>query len=187
MYCVYVKELVLHFKRSTWKVVTVSQQTVEWFSTLSTSRFCVAITFYGISFNITGFGLNIYLTQFTYAVIELPAKISVYYLLDKIGRRCTEVGSLLLAGICLGINIAVPKGSIDPQTYIQALDHSTTSTIRKWCSFLRYVCCENSGSSHWKRVFFSILWNSRAIQLWTLSHCRKVTTLTFPFIFFLTT
>ncbi|XP_059189465.1 solute carrier family 22 member 7-like [Centropristis striata] len=71
--------------------------------------FCVAITFYGISFNITGFGLNIYLTQFTYAVVELPAKISVYYLLDKIGRRSTEVGALLLAGICLGINVVVPK------------------------------------------------------------------------------
>ncbi|KAK2817094.1 hypothetical protein Q5P01_025285 [Channa striata] len=71
--------------------------------------FCVATAFYGISFNITGFGLNIYLTQFTYALIELPAKIAVYYLLDKIGRRRTEVGSLLLTGICLGINVLVPK------------------------------------------------------------------------------
>ncbi|XP_062283622.1 solute carrier family 22 member 7-like [Scomber scombrus] len=71
--------------------------------------FCVATSFYGISFNITGFGLNIYLTQFTYAVIELPAKVSVYFLLDKIGRRCTEVGALLLSGLCLGINIIVPK------------------------------------------------------------------------------
>ncbi|KAM8772704.1 solute carrier family 22 member 7-like [Acanthopagrus schlegelii] len=71
--------------------------------------FCVATTFYGISFNITGFGLNIYLTQFTYALIELPAKVSVYFLLDKIGRRSTEVGALLLAAISLGINIVVPK------------------------------------------------------------------------------
>ncbi|KAI1886345.1 hypothetical protein AGOR_G00213040 [Albula goreensis] len=69
----------------------------------------IASTFYGISFNITGFGLNIYLTQFTYAAIEVPAKLSVYYLLDKIGRRRTEVGALLGAGICLGINIFVPK------------------------------------------------------------------------------
>ncbi|XP_042340634.1 solute carrier family 22 member 7-like [Plectropomus leopardus] len=71
--------------------------------------FCVANTFYGISFNITGFGLNIYLTQFSYALIEVPAKVSVYYLLDKIGRRPTEVGTLLMAGICLGINIFIPK------------------------------------------------------------------------------
>ncbi|KAM9856825.1 solute carrier family 22 member 7-like [Aulostomus maculatus] len=71
--------------------------------------FCVATAFYGISFNITGFGLNIYLTQFTYAFIELPAKLTVYYLLDKIGRRYTEVGSLLSVGVCLGINIVIPK------------------------------------------------------------------------------
>uniref|UniRef100_A0A3Q2ZPZ6 Solute carrier family 22 member 7b, tandem duplicate 3 n=1 Tax=Kryptolebias marmoratus TaxID=37003 RepID=A0A3Q2ZPZ6_KRYMA len=72
----------------------------------------IATTFYGISFNITGFGLNIYLTQFTYALIELPAKVSVYYLLDKIGRRSTEMGSLLLAGLCLGVNIVIPKMSV---------------------------------------------------------------------------
>lgn len=73
-------------------------------------RLFIATTFYGISFNITGFGLNVYLTQFTYALIELPAKVSVYFLLDKIGRRCTEVGALVLAALCLGINIVVPKG-----------------------------------------------------------------------------
>ncbi|KAM9363693.1 uncharacterized protein ABDE67_018963 [Symphorus nematophorus] len=71
--------------------------------------FCVAVTFYGISFNITGIGLNIYLTQCIYALIEVPAKVSVYYLLDKIGRRTTEVGALLMAAVCLGINIIVPK------------------------------------------------------------------------------
>lgn len=70
----------------------------------------MASAFYGISFNITGFGLNIYLTQFTFALIELPAKGSVYYLLDKIGRRRTEVGALLMAGISLGINIVIPNG-----------------------------------------------------------------------------
>lgn len=86
----------------------------------------MANAFYGISFNITGFGLNIYLTQFTYALIELPAKVSVYYLLDKIGRRCTEVGSLLMAGVCLGINILVPKGGYFYyyfQSYIEAFGH----------------------------------------------------------------
>lgn len=70
----------------------------------------MATTFYGISFNITGFGLNMYFTQFTYALIELPAKAAVYYLLDKIGRRPTVVGALLMAAVCLGINIFIPKG-----------------------------------------------------------------------------
>lgn len=80
----------------------------------------MAMTFYGISFNITGFGLNIYLTQFTYAFIELPCKASIYYLLDKIGRRRTVVGSILLASVCLGINIVVPKGTVDNSSFPQA-------------------------------------------------------------------
>ncbi|XP_026214801.1 solute carrier family 22 member 7-like [Anabas testudineus] len=80
--------------------------------------FCVAMIFYGISFNITGFGLNIYLTQFTYAAIEVPSKGSIYYLLDKIGRRVTVVGAMLLAGVCLGINIVVPKGMSTVRTVV---------------------------------------------------------------------
>ncbi|XP_034044038.1 solute carrier family 22 member 7-like [Thalassophryne amazonica] len=71
--------------------------------------FCVATAFYGISFNITGFGLNLHLTQFVYALIELPAKVLVYYLLDKIGRRVSETGALMMVGLCLGINIVIPK------------------------------------------------------------------------------
>ena len=87
----------------------------------------MATTFYGISFNVTGFGLSIHLSQFTYASVELPAKVVVYYLLDKIGRRSTQVGALLLAGVCLGTNIVLPKGSLDdysfPQTHIQDIGH----------------------------------------------------------------
>ncbi|XP_074486061.1 solute carrier family 22 member 7-like [Sebastes fasciatus] len=89
--------------------------------------FCVATAFYGISFNITGFGLNIYLTQFTYALIELPAKVSVYYLLDKIGRRRTEVGTLLMAGVCLGINIVIPKDMSVVRTVVAVIGKGFSS------------------------------------------------------------
>ncbi|XP_028257719.1 solute carrier family 22 member 7-like [Parambassis ranga] len=90
--------------------------------------FCVAITFYGISFNITGFGLNIYLTQFTYALIELPAKVSVYYLLDKIGRRSTEVAAMLMAGGCLGINIVMPKDMSVARTVVAVFGKGFSSS-----------------------------------------------------------
>nr|XP_040043575.1 solute carrier family 22 member 7-like [Gasterosteus aculeatus aculeatus] len=89
--------------------------------------FCVASAFYGISFNITGFGLNIYLTQFTFALIELPAKGSVYYLLDKIGRRRTEVGALLMAGISLGINIVIPNGMCTIRTVVAIIGKGFSS------------------------------------------------------------
>ncbi|TKS68237.1 Solute carrier family 22 member 7 [Collichthys lucidus] len=89
--------------------------------------FCVATTFYGISFNITGFGLNIYLTQFVYALIELPAKVSVYFLLDGIGRRSTEVGALLMAFVCLGINIVVPKDMSVARTVVAVIGKGFSS------------------------------------------------------------
>lgn len=138
---------------------------------MSSPRFCVATSFYGISFNITGFGLNIYLTQFTYALIELPAKVTVYYLLDKIGRRGTEVGAMLMAGVCLGINIVVPTGrhSLMP-TDLQHPSFSlfccfkNVTNLSHCYPIFRYACSQNSGSSHWKRVFFSILCNCCALQ-----------------------
>ncbi|KAM6956567.1 solute carrier family 22 member 7-like [Aplochiton taeniatus] len=69
----------------------------------------VASTYYGISLNITGFGLNIYLTHFIYAVIEIPAKITIYFCLNSIGRRKCQTGALLLTGTCIAINIVLPK------------------------------------------------------------------------------
>lgn len=70
----------------------------------------MAFTYYGITLNISGFGLNIYLTQFLFAVIEVPMKIGVYFFIEKIGRRSGEMASLLFTGVCLFINLFVPKG-----------------------------------------------------------------------------
>ncbi|KAJ8384790.1 hypothetical protein AAFF_G00198760 [Aldrovandia affinis] len=69
----------------------------------------VASTYYGISLNITGFGLNIYLTHFIYGAIEVPAKLLIYFSLDKIGRRMSQAGTLVLTGVCVAINMFVPK------------------------------------------------------------------------------
>lgn len=70
--------------------------------------FGVAFTYYGISLNIIGFGLNVYLTQLIYGAIELPAKIGIYFSLDKIGRRNSQVGTLLATGACFAINVFIP-------------------------------------------------------------------------------
>lgn len=73
-------------------------------------RYGVASTYYGISLNISGFGLNMYLTHFIYAAIEVPAKLMVYWCLNIIGRRKCQSGTLLLTGLCIAINIFVPNG-----------------------------------------------------------------------------
>ncbi|XP_074486060.1 solute carrier family 22 member 7-like [Sebastes fasciatus] len=71
--------------------------------------FGVACTYYGICMNISGFGVNIYLTQFIYAVIELPGKAIIFFTLNKIGRRWSQAGMLFLTGLCLFCNMFVPQ------------------------------------------------------------------------------
>ncbi|XP_010896881.2 solute carrier family 22 member 7a [Esox lucius] len=70
--------------------------------------FAVAFTYYGISFKITGFGLNMYLTHFVYGAIEVPAKVGTYYALDCIGRRNGQAWSLIITGTLIALNTAIP-------------------------------------------------------------------------------
>uniref|UniRef100_H3D494 Solute carrier family 22 member 7b, tandem duplicate 1 n=1 Tax=Tetraodon nigroviridis TaxID=99883 RepID=H3D494_TETNG len=71
--------------------------------------FGVQFTYFGICLNIAGFGLSLYLTQLTFACIEFPSKISVYFFVEKVGRRASEVGALLLTGLCLFVNLFIAK------------------------------------------------------------------------------
>ncbi|KAL0964563.1 hypothetical protein UPYG_G00325670 [Umbra pygmaea] len=81
----------------------------------------VASTYYGISLNITGFGLNVYLTHFIYSAIEIPAKIMVYFCINYIGRKHCQAGTLLLTGTCIAINIFVPKGQWHFRTVVAVI------------------------------------------------------------------
>ncbi|XP_041839017.1 solute carrier family 22 member 7a [Melanotaenia boesemani] len=72
--------------------------------------FAAAFLYYGISFKISGFGVNIYLTQFIYGAIEAPAKILTFFVLDWIGRRNGQAWFLITTGALIGINTAIPLG-----------------------------------------------------------------------------
>ncbi|XP_073329784.1 solute carrier family 22 member 7-like [Pagrus major] len=83
--------------------------------------FAVAFTYYGISLNIDGFGVNIYLTQFIYGAIEIPGKAFIYFSFKKIGRRLSQAGSLVLTGLCVLCNIFIPQDKGMFQTAVGAL------------------------------------------------------------------
>ncbi|XP_070768708.1 uncharacterized protein [Enoplosus armatus] len=83
--------------------------------------FGVACTYYGISLNVAGFGVNIYLTQFIYGAIEIPAKIFIFFTLHKIGRRLSQAGTLVLTGLCLLCNMFIPQGKWPFRTAVGAL------------------------------------------------------------------
>ncbi|XP_030594381.1 solute carrier family 22 member 7a [Archocentrus centrarchus] len=70
--------------------------------------FAVAFLYYGISFKISGFGVNIYLTHFIYGAIEAPAKVLTFFILDRIGRRNGQAWFLIITGSLTGINTFIP-------------------------------------------------------------------------------
>ncbi|KAG2467461.1 S22A7 protein, partial [Polypterus senegalus] len=73
--------------------------------------FGVAFTYYGLSLNISGLGVSIYMTQFIYGAIEVPSKCFVYLILDRIGRRRCQAWTLIFTGTCIAINMFIPTAS----------------------------------------------------------------------------
>uniref|UniRef100_A0A8D2MHK5 Solute carrier family 22 member 7 n=1 Tax=Zonotrichia albicollis TaxID=44394 RepID=A0A8D2MHK5_ZONAL len=69
--------------------------------------FGVAFSYYGLSMNLTGFGLSIYFSQFVFGVIEIPAKMAMYVLVNRIGRRQSQAWTLILFSSHLGQHLLV--------------------------------------------------------------------------------
>uniref|UniRef100_A0A8C6U4Y4 Solute carrier family 22 member 6 n=1 Tax=Neogobius melanostomus TaxID=47308 RepID=A0A8C6U4Y4_9GOBI len=83
--------------------------------------FGLASSYYGISLNIEGFGVNIHLTQFIYGVIEIPSKLMVLVAVERVGRRFCQSGTLSLTGLCIFINMFIPKEKGEVRTALGAL------------------------------------------------------------------
>ncbi|KAK5849633.1 hypothetical protein PBY51_013953 [Eleginops maclovinus] len=71
--------------------------------------FATSLVYYGLSLNVGNFGLNIYLTQFIFGLVEFPARLGSLGLIQRFGRKKCEALVLLFGGAaCLGI-LAIPK------------------------------------------------------------------------------
>ncbi|XP_013857624.1 solute carrier family 22 member 13 [Austrofundulus limnaeus] len=76
---------------------------------MSSIWFATSLMYYGLSLNVGNFGLDIYLTQFIFAIVEFPARLGSLPILQHFGRKFCQTGVLLFGGLaCLGI-LAVPK------------------------------------------------------------------------------
>uniref|UniRef100_A0A8C1Z192 Solute carrier family 22 member 7b, tandem duplicate 1 n=1 Tax=Cyprinus carpio TaxID=7962 RepID=A0A8C1Z192_CYPCA len=98
--------------RTLASVITAEDRGDRKYSYLDLVRFRVAFTYYGNSLNISGFGLNLYLTQFIYGAIELPSKLVAYLCLDKLGRRYSQMGTLITTGemsLVLSLDLWLPR------------------------------------------------------------------------------
>ncbi|XP_024859634.1 solute carrier family 22 member 13 isoform X1 [Kryptolebias marmoratus] len=76
---------------------------------MSSVWFATSLMYYGLSLNVGNFGLDIYLTQFIFALVEFPARLGILPLLQHFGRKSCQAAVLLFGGLsCLGI-LPVPK------------------------------------------------------------------------------
>ncbi|XP_074055223.1 solute carrier family 22 member 13-like [Macrotis lagotis] len=75
--------------------------------------FCVwfvdSLGYYGLSLNVGGFGLDIYLTQLIFGVVEVPARMSSIFMMQKFGRRKSQMGTLITGGLMCLIIIFIPS------------------------------------------------------------------------------
>lgn len=67
--------------------------------------------YYGLGFKVGDFGLDIYLTQLIFGAVEVPARYSSIFMMERLGRKWSQMGTLLLGGLmCIAI-IFVPAGT----------------------------------------------------------------------------
>ncbi|XP_066847521.1 solute carrier family 22 member 13-like isoform X6 [Anser cygnoides] len=76
---------------------------------MSCAWFVNSLVYYGLSLNVTNFGLDIYLTQLAFGAVELAARISCIFLLQWFGRKKCQAVLLLLAGVMCLIIAGIPK------------------------------------------------------------------------------
>uniref|UniRef100_A0A4W5NF27 Solute carrier family 22 member 13b n=1 Tax=Hucho hucho TaxID=62062 RepID=A0A4W5NF27_9TELE len=80
------------------------------FPTLSWGRFVTSLVYFGVSLNVGHFGLDIYLTQFIFGLAEILARLGCYTLLERLGRRPCQAGTLFFGGAACLLILAIPEG-----------------------------------------------------------------------------
>lgn len=73
-------------------------------------RFAVNFSYYGLSLDLSGLGLNVYQTLLLFGAVEVPSKLLTYLSVRQVGRRLTQVGTLLVAALTFGIRLLVSSG-----------------------------------------------------------------------------
>ena len=69
------------------------------------------MVYFGVSLNVDNFGLDIYLTQFIFGLVEIPARMGSILFLGYFGRRKSQAVALFGAGTACLVILAIPKGN----------------------------------------------------------------------------
>ncbi|KAM6971563.1 solute carrier family 22 member 13-like [Tautogolabrus adspersus] len=69
----------------------------------------VSLLYYGLSLNVGGFGLNIYLTQLIFGFVEIPANLGCLVLVQHFGRRICHACFMFFGGVACLVILAIPN------------------------------------------------------------------------------
>ena len=81
----------------------------SYFSRVCNSRFVNVLVYYGLSLGVSRFGTDLYLTQFVFGLVEIPAR-SLVLLVLPFSRRLSLSGFLAVGGLACLLMLAVPAG-----------------------------------------------------------------------------
>ncbi|KAM4723084.1 solute carrier family 22 member 20-like [Rhinophrynus dorsalis] len=95
-----------------------------WFST--------SFAYYGLAMDLQKFGISVYLVQFCFGAIDVPAKLVAALTMSFVGRRVTQAMFLILAGTMIIANIFVP---VDMRVLRTAL-----AALGKGCCASAFMC-----------------------------------------------
>lgn len=112
------------FRTPTMRTMTVCLSAV-WLST--------SFAYYGLSMDLQKFGVDIYLIQVIFGAVDIPAKVVVTVSMSFVGRRPSQCGALIIAGVTILINLLVPY---EKQTLRTCL-----AVVGKGCLAASFNCC----------------------------------------------
>ncbi|KAF7643228.1 hypothetical protein LDENG_00243070, partial [Lucifuga dentata] len=92
-----------------------------------------SFAYYGLAMDLQKFGVDIYLIQVIFGSVDIPAKIIITVTMSVFGRRPSQSGALILAGVCILINLLVP--------YDKQAVRTCLAVLGKGCLAASFTCC----------------------------------------------
>lgn len=102
---------------------------------LSLAWFSTGFAYYSLALSVGEFGFNIYLLQFIFGGVDIPAKFITILSMNHVGRPITLATTLLLAGGSILVLIFVPSDFQTPRTVLAVFGKGCLSSSFS-CLFL---------------------------------------------------
>ncbi|CAL8294819.1 unnamed protein product [Lota lota] len=83
--------------------------------------FGASVVYYGISLNVGSFGVDIYLTQFIFGLVDIPACMGSIVLIEHFGRRKCQAATMFFTGSACLVMLVIPNDFPVATTVIASL------------------------------------------------------------------